>query len=224
MSRNVVCQNTNHMQKSFTIIDQAVVHFDGALRTLLAPARSKRPTPGADLSEATLSAKEKKHVAGLMRVNHVGEVCAQALYQAQALTSSKSETREALQHAADEEIDHLAWTSERIAAMGGHKSVLNPFWYGGAFTFGAIAGLAGDRWNLGFLAETEKQVAAHLQSHIARVPTQDQKSLAVLAQMHEDESAHANTAQELGASLLPFPVKIAMRAASKVMTTVAYWI
>ncbi|WP_374513163.1 2-polyprenyl-3-methyl-6-methoxy-1,4-benzoquinone monooxygenase, partial [Niveibacterium sp.] len=148
------------------MIDGLIIEFDRALRTVFAPARSVRPTPGVDQPDAELSDTERTHVAGLMRVNHVGEICAQALYQGQALTSSDPTVTEALRQAADEETEHLAWTEQRIGDLGGHKSLLNPLWYAGALSIGVLAGKFGDRWNLGFLAETERQVEAHLSGHM----------------------------------------------------------
>jgi len=204
------------------MIDGLIIEFDRALRTVFAPARSVRPTPGSDQPEAELSEVERSHVAGLMRVNHVGEICAQALYQGQALTSSDPSVTDALRQAADEETEHLAWTEQRIAEMGGRKSLLNPLWYAGALTIGVVAGKFGDRWNLGFLAETERQVEAHLSGHMERVPHQDGRSLAILDQMRKDEAGHADTAVALGAAELPAPARLAMKLASKVMTTVAY--
>lgn len=202
--------------------DQFITEFDKALRTTFASARSIRPIPGGDLPDCQLSDAERQHVIGLMRVNHVGEVCAQALYQGQALTSRDPALREALRTAADEETEHLAWTESRISELGGRKSLLNPLWYAGALAMGVVAGRFGDRWNLGFLAETERQVEAHLDSHLGRLPAQDEKSRRVVEQMKVDEASHAQTAVSLGAAELPSIVKGAMRLASRVMTTAAY--
>jgi ubiquinone biosynthesis monooxygenase Coq7 len=174
------------------------------------------------MDESPLSAQEKRHAAGLMRVNHCGEVCAQALYQGQALTARDPAAREALREAAHEEVEHLAWTERRLTELGSRKSLLNPLWYGGSLAIGVAAGLVGDRWNLGFLAETERQVGDHLQSHMQSLPAQDGKSRAIVEQMHIDESAHAETAVALGAAELPPPVRLAMRAMSKVMTSLSY--
>ena len=160
----------------------------------------------------------------MMRVNHVGEVCAQALYQSQALTARTDDVRRAMRQAADEENDHLLWCDRRIRQLGGRKSALNPVWYGGAFVIGAVAGLAGDKWNLGFVAETEKQVVDHLDRHLARLPEEDQKSRAILTQMKEDEAAHATTALRAGAAPLPEPVRRLMHRAGRVMTSTAHWI
>ncbi|MBV2235010.1 MAG: 2-polyprenyl-3-methyl-6-methoxy-1,4-benzoquinone monooxygenase [Sterolibacterium sp.] len=204
--------------------DALIIEFDKALRTVFAPAPTTRPVPGVDQPEAELDAAARAHAAALMRVNHCGEVCAQALYQGQALTSRDASIKQALEQAGHEETEHLAWTERRIAELGGRKSLLNPLWYAGALSMGVLAGKFGDAWNLGFLAETERQVGAHLENHQARLPAADQRSRAILAQMQRDEASHAETALRLGASELPAPIKQAMRLASKVMTTVAYYL
>jgi ubiquinone biosynthesis monooxygenase Coq7 len=204
------------------MFDKIITEFDCALRTLAGEPRSLRPMPGESLPEAVLTAAEKQHAARLMRVNHVGEICAQALYQGQALTAKDASTRDKLRQAAQEETEHLAWTAQRIKALGGRTSVLNPLWYGGALGLGLAAGVFGDKWNLGFLAETERQVEAHLGEHLDRLPAADAKSRAVLAQMKIDESAHARAAVDLGAHSLPAPIKAAMHCASGVMKTLAY--
>ena len=206
------------------MLDRAILEFDKSLRTLFAPATSVRPVPGEALPETRLDESGRRHAAALMRVNHVGEVCAQALYQGQSLSSGNLVLREELDQAAREETEHLAWTEARISALGGRKSLLNPLWYLGALALGVAAGRLGDRWNLGFLAETERQVEAHLDEHLARLPAADEKSRAVLAQMRTDEVAHAETAVRLGAAELPMPVRAAMKAASRVMTTTAYYL
>jgi len=206
------------------MIDRLIKEFDQALRTVFAPASSLRPLPGADLPEAAMDDAQRKHTAALMRVNHCGEICAQALYQGQALTSRDASIKEALQQAAQEETEHLAWTESRIAELGGRKSLLNPLWYGGALAMGVIAGKFGDAWNLGFLAETEKQVEAHLEDHKARLPQEDRRSWEILEQMRIDEKSHAATAVRLGAQELPAPVKLAMQLTSKVMTKAAYYV
>jgi len=205
-------------------IDELIIAFDRGLRTVFAPAQSLRPTPGASLPEAGMTEVEKAHAAALMRVNHSGEICAQALYQGQALTSRSPRARAALEQAASEETEHLAWTERRIKALGGRKSLLNPVWYAGSFALGALSGLAGDRWNLGFLAETERQVVAHLEGHLRKLPEGDGRSRAVLEQMREDEARHATSAIQHGAAELPEPAKAAMRLTSKVMTETAFWI
>ncbi|SMC28758.1 ubiquinone biosynthesis monooxygenase Coq7 [Andreprevotia lacus DSM 23236] len=203
-------------------LDQLIGEFDLALRTLSATASSVRPHPDAHIEESGLSAAEQQHAAGLMRVNHSGEVCAQALYQGQALTARDPATRDALREAAHEEVEHLAWTEQRLHELGSHKSVFNPLLYAGSLAIGVTAGLVGDRWNLGFLAETERQVGAHLASHLRTLPIQDSKSRAIVEQMHRDELGHADLAVELGAAELPAPIKATMTASSKVMTTLAY--
>ena len=206
------------------MIDQAIIEFDKALRTVFAPARSVRPVPGEDIPDAEMSDAERAHAAALMRVNHVGEVCAQALYQGQSIMSRDPAIRDTLRQASQEETEHLAWTERRIAELGGRKSLLNPLWYGGALAIGMLAGRFGDRWNLGFLAETERQVEAHLKSHLTRLPEQDLRSREIVEQMKVDEVAHEETALQLGGVELPGPVKAAMKASSKLMTGVAYWV
>lgn len=205
-------------------LDRVIVEFDKGLRTLFSRAQSVRPFPDAGLAEPELSAGEKKHAAGLMRINHSGEICAQALYQGQALTARDPQVQEQLQQAAQEETEHLAWTSQRVHELGGHLSLLNPLWYTGSLALGAFAGLLGDKWNLGFLAETEHQVGGHLKSHLESLPSQDEKSRAVVQQMYVDEMLHSEMAKQLGGADLPFPVKLAMRASSKVLTRTAYWV
>lgn len=203
-------------------IDHFILEFDRALRTVFASARTQRPTPGHQLPDVELCPAEKRHVVGLMRVNHCGEICAQALYQGQALTSRDPAIREALRSAADEETEHLAWTEQRIAELGGRKSLLNPLWYIGALSMGVVAGKLGDRWNLGFLAETERQVEAHLDSHLQILPVPDQKSRAIVDQMRRDEIGHAEAAVRLGAAELPVAVKTAMKLSARLMTRTAY--
>ena len=201
-----------------------IPEFDKALRAVFAKAPTRRPMPGAQLPEAELSATEKSHVAALMRVNHCGEICAQALYQGQALASRNPLVRRELEIAAWEETEHLNWTETRIAELGGRKSLLNPLWYGSSLAIGAIAGKCGDAWSLGFLAETERQVEGHLEGHKARLPAQDRKSWEVLEQMKLDEMRHAETAIGHGARELPAPVKFAMKLSSRLMTRLSYWI
>jgi ubiquinone biosynthesis monooxygenase Coq7 len=204
--------------------DRWILAFDAALRTVFGRAHSVRAVPGADLEEAELDAGQKAQAAALMRVNHSGEVCAQALYQGQALTARNPRVKAALAQAAVEETEHLAWTEQRIAQLGGRPSVLNPFWYAGSYLIGAAAGIAGDRVSLGFLAETERQVVDHLEGHLRRLSHQDAKSRAVIAAMKRDEARHATTALSHGAAELPMPCKMAMRLASRVMTTTSYWV
>jgi ubiquinone biosynthesis monooxygenase Coq7 len=200
-------------------LDDLIVAFDRGLRTVFAPAQSLSATPGGEQPEADMPDERRRRSAALMRVNHTGEVCAQALYQGQALTARDSGAKAALERAAREETDHLAWTERRIEELGGRKSLLNPVFYAGSFAIGALAGLAGDRWNLGFLAETERQVVAHLEGHLERLPEEDRRSRAIVGAMREDEARHAVSAIGHGAAELPAPAKLAMRLASKVMTT-----
>lgn len=203
-------------------IDRLIIGFDRALRTLCGPAVTLRPVPGENLPNQELSAAEKRRAAALMRVNHSGEVCAQALYQGQALTARDDAARETLERAAAEETEHLAWTAQRVDELGGRVSVLNPFFYAGSFAIGALSGLLGDKWNMGFLAETERQVEGHLDGHLEQLPARDEKSRAIVAQMKEDEARHASTALAHGAAELPEPVKQAMRLSSRLMTVSTY--
>jgi ubiquinone biosynthesis monooxygenase Coq7 len=205
-------------------LDQLIAGFDLALRTVTGVHREARSSPAESIPEAELDAAQRAHAAALMRINHVGEVCAQALYQGQALTASLPEVRGKMEQAAQEENDHLAWTAERLRELNSHTSVLNPFWYAGSFAIGALAGVAGDKWSLGFVAETEKQVVAHLDSHLTRLSPNDAKSRAILEQMKIDEGRHATVAIEHGAAALPEPVRQLMRLMSKVMTKTVYWI
>ena len=203
-------------------VDQVVIEIDRALRTLLAPARSVRATPGMDCPEVIFDDRQRGHIVGLMRVNHCGEICAQALYQGQSLTSRDPATAVALRVAANEETEHLAWTEQRIAELGGRKSVLNPLLYIGSLSFGLVAGVLGDKWNLGFLAETERQVEAHLDGHLLALPNEDDRSRAIVDQMRLDEIEHAEMAVRHGAAELPLAVRFAMKLAAKVMTKAAY--
>lgn len=205
-------------------LDALILQLDQALRTVFVRAPTVRPMPGEALPEAELTVSERSHVAALMRINHVGEVCAQALYAGQAFTARESTVRVALEDAAWQETEHLNWTERRIDELGGRKSLLNPLWYAGAWTIGAIAGRLGDPVSLGFVAETERQVEAHLDDHMSQLPPADQRSQAVIDQMKADEIAHAQTALSLGAAELPPFAKGAMKVAAKVMTTTAYWV
>lgn len=204
------------------MIDLLIREFDKGLRTVFAPSRSVRPYPDRNCPDAPLAEGDRHHAAALMRINHSGEVCAQALYNGQALTARNHATEAALRQASLEETEHLAWCEKRIRELGGRKSVLNPLWYAGAFTLGALAGALGDKWNLGFLAETETQVGRHLDHHLAWLPASDIKSRAILEQMKEDELKHATTALHHGGAELPPPVKLAMKLASKLFTTLTY--
>lgn len=197
---------------------------DSALRTVFARHRSARPCPVVPADETHLGAQERRHAAALMRVNHVGEVCAQALYTAQALATPNPALRRHFQQAAREETDHLAWTQDRLDELGSRPSLLNPLWYAGAFGLGLLAGRLGDPVSLGFVVETERQVEAHLQSHLDRLPAGDHASRAIVVQMKEDEAGHAAQAQAAGAAELPLPARLMMKAAAKVMTTTAHYI
>ncbi|MGA9667234.1 MAG: 2-polyprenyl-3-methyl-6-methoxy-1,4-benzoquinone monooxygenase [Gallionella sp.] len=205
-------------------LDQLIIEFDKGLRTLFSQAHSVRAYPDANIPETPLDEAEKKNAAALMRVNHCGEICAQALYQGQGLTARDPAVQQKLQQAAQEETEHLAWTARRVHELGGHLSLLNPFWYTGSLAIGAVAGLLGDKWNLGFLAETERQVGHHLQSHLGGLPAQDAKSRAIVAQMYADEIGHAGMATALGGAELPQPVQLAMKLNAKVMTGISYWV
>lgn len=203
-------------------LDHIIIEFDKGLRTLFSTAHSVRAYPDNHLPEPILDEAEKHHAAKLMRVNHSGEICAQALYQGQALTARDPVVQQKLQHAAQEETEHLAWTARRVHELGGHLSVLNPVLYTASLSLGAVAGLLGDKWNLGFLAETEHQVGAHLQSHLEKLPEQDEKSRAIVTQMHRDEIAHADMATAMGGAELPTVVANAMKLGGKIMTHSTY--
>jgi ubiquinone biosynthesis monooxygenase Coq7 len=203
-------------------LDRFIVEFDKGLRTLFSQAHSIRPYPDAAIAEVPLNDAEKKNAAALMRVNHSGEICAQALYQGQALTAKDPVVQQKLQQAAQEETEHLAWTAHRVHELGGHLSLLNPLWYTASLSIGAFAGLLGDKWNLGFLSETEQQVGLHLQSHLAKLPPQDEKSRAIVNQMYTDEIGHSDMAVALGGVPLPKPVQLAMKLNGKVMTNTSY--
>ena len=205
-------------------LDRLIVSFDRGLRTLLAPPASVRDVPGDGLPERDMDSGQRAHAAALMRVNHTGEICAQALYSGQALTARNPAAQAALEVSAQEELTHLAWTERRIEELGGRKSVLNPVFYAGSFAIGALAGLAGDRWNLGFLAETERQVVSHLEGHLMDLPPEDHKSRAIVDRMRSDEERHASTALKHGAADLPAPARALMRLASRVMTRMTYWL
>ncbi len=209
--------------RHYNPIDRFLIHADTALRTLAGkPLATHRPYPADDIEDCTMEAAESKHVAGLMRVNHSGEVSAQALYQGQSITARNQAVREKLEQAALEENDHLVWTENRLQELGERTSLLNPLWYTGSFAIGAFAGALGDKWNLGFLAETEHQVVKHLEEHLDKIPASDKRSRAILEQMKIDEARHATTALDHGGAALPLPVKKLMQAMSKVMTRTAY--
>ena len=206
------------------LTDKIINAFDTGLRTVFAKPQYTRKRPDQDIADAPLNDAQKKEAVALMRINHVGEVCAQALYSGQAFVSQNPTIIETLKQAASEETDHLAWCESRIEELGGRKSFLNPIWYTGSFTLGAIAGALGDQWNLGFLAETEQQVGAHLSQHLDKLSTNDIKTRTIIQQMQIDEQAHAETAKMLGGKPLPSPVKLGMRFASKIMTSTAYYL
>ncbi len=205
--------------------DKLIIEFDKVLRTIHGVVAQPRATPQPqEVSEQVLTEGERKHAAGLMRVNHVGEVCAQALYQAQRLTSSSPEMKKKLAHAAIEEEDHLHWCSQRLKELNSRPSFLNPVWYSGAFILGVCAGLAGDAWSLGFVAETEKQVEHHLDAHLETLPEHDLASRAIVDQMRIEEIEHGKMAHDAGAKELPELIKKSMAITSKVMTKTAYYI
>lgn len=204
------------------MIDELVVNFDRALRTLAGRPTTSRPVPGAELDDGELSDNERRHSAGLMRVNHTGEVCAQALYAAQALVANDPAVKEEFSRAAREEEEHLAWTQRRLTELSDRPSLLNPLWYGASFVIGIAAGAAGDRGNLGFVLETERQVEEHLTGHMERLPPGDARSRAIVEQMRNDEARHGEAARAAGATDLPLPVKSVMRVAADVMRFVAY--
>lgn len=213
------------MNRYFSFIDHFFIHVDLARKTLFVqPKDHKRAYPAKITNDHLLTDKEKKHAAGLMRVNHAGEVCAQALYQGQAVTARSNNVREKMQQAADEELDHLAWCNQRLTELGSHASYLNIFWYMGALSIGLVAGYIGDKWNLGFLAETEEQVVRHLESHLGQLPKDDLESRAIVIQMREDEVQHRDMARDVGAVDLPPVIKKIMALSSKVMTKTAYYL
>lgn len=208
--------------RNYTFLDNCLLQIDKAIKGLSNSKVNLRSNPSKAEADYLLSEEARRHSAGLMRVNHVGEVCAQALYQGQALTAREQTTRELLKNAALEEQDHLAWCEQRLAELGSHTSYLNHVWYTGSLLLGIIAGLAGDRWSLGFIAETERQVADHLQGHLEKLPENDEKSRAIVCQMRADELQHQTTAEYHGAAQLPEPIPTLMQMMAKVMTTLAY--
>ena len=211
--------------RQYSPIDRFISQADHALRTIFGkPITTERENPAQSYPENKLNETERRLSAGLMRVNHAGEVSAQALYQGQALTAKLDSVKDSMERAALEENDHLAWTAQRLSELSSHKSLLNPFWYAGSFSIGALAGALGDKWSLGFVAETENQVILHLDKHIKKLPEHDIKSKKILSQMKEDEAHHETTAREHGGIELPWPVKKLMAAMSKTMTTTAYYL
>lgn len=212
------------MRRQYTLVDKMIGQLDNFLSTTFSDLNSSRENPAKNLSEPALTKTEKKHSEALMRINHVGEICAQALYQGQALVTKSPRIRENLHNASIEEVDHLAWTHERLKELNGHRSYLNIFWYWNALVIGVLAGMVGDKWSLGFVEETEKQVSAHLRDHLGKLPIADTKSRAIVEQMKIDEEAHATMAKKLGAEELPELIKTLMKMHAKIMTTLAYWI
>ena len=206
------------------MIDQLLVTADNALRTLTGANHASRVCPSADAADAALDDQARRHAGALMRVNHVGEVCAQALYHAQALSTRDPALKRHFENAARDETDHLAWTQQRLDELGAHTSWLNPLWYAGAFGIGLMAGRVGDATSLGFVVETETQVEQHLEAHLSSLPADDLQSQAIVRQMKDDEARHASAARQAGAAELPAPVRWAMRAAAKVMTTTAHYL
>lgn len=214
---------SDRYQHSF--LDRCLIQFDQALRTCVpGSSHATRTSPAQEVPEQELSESDIKHIAGLMRINHTGEVCAQALYAGQAATARLHEVKASMEHAAQEEVDHLAWCDERLDQLDSQPSLLNPLWYGLSFGMGALAGLAGDKWSLGFVAETEQQVCDHLEDHLQKLPEQDKKSQAIIEQMIHDEKAHGESAKAAGGADLPLPVKQAMTAMAKVMKKTTYHI
>lgn len=210
------------MERARPFLDQILISADRALRAVLAPAVAGRPTPGSPAAVADET--QRRHTAGLMRVNHAGEIAAQGLYHGQALVARNPVTRAMLEQAAREETDHLAWCEQRLGELHDRPSRLDPLWYAGSFAIGAMAGLVGDRTSLGFVSETERQVERHLDGHLAQIPATDGRSRAILEQMRDDEITHGRLAREHGGAELPRPVREVMRATARVMTATAKWI
>jgi len=207
-----------------TPFERAIVSFDRSLRLFAAPNRATRTYPAASQPETEMTEAHRKNSGALMRVNHTGEVCAQALYQSQALFAGQADTRMVLEHAAQEELDHLGWCAQRLEELGDRPSLLNPLWYAGSFVMGAASALAGDQWNMAFLVETERQVESHLSGHLDSLPPEDLRSRAIVDTMRAEEAAHADMAEARGAAVMPAPLKLAMQATAKLMTTTTYWI
>ncbi|MDX1695168.1 MAG: 2-polyprenyl-3-methyl-6-methoxy-1,4-benzoquinone monooxygenase [Ketobacteraceae bacterium] len=223
MNRRTTHRRKTVQQRQHSLVDRLIKHTDNALRTIAGThGELPREHPAHDVSPPALSEKERRHVAGLMRINHTGEVCAQALYAGQAVTARLPRVRKAMEHAAKEEEEHLWWCETRLQELDAHTSIFNPAWYAMSFGIGAAAGFAGDRWSLGFVEETEIQVCEHINKHIANLPAQDERTRKILNQMHDDEARHAAMAKKAGASELPKPVKKLMTFMSKVMTKTTY--
>lgn len=211
--------------RHYTPIDRVVSQFDTSLRTLFGhPKVTERPNPAQQIAEAELSSSQKELAGRFMRINHAGEVAAQGLYQGQALTARLPRVRQQMERAAQEENDHLRWCEDRANQMGAHVSYLNPLWYLGSVTIGALAGAVGDRWSLGFVVETEKQVVAHLQSHLDKLPLEDKRTRAIVDQMQQDEARHATMAKRAGGAPLPLPIKKLMGVTASLMTRTAYYV
>jgi 3-demethoxyubiquinol 3-hydroxylase len=210
--------------RRYTLADRLIAPFDQALRTVFGGNSSARPYPAEGIAETVTQPGERRHTAALMRVNHSGEVAAQALYQGQAAVATSPTTQAALSTAAREETDHLAWCATRIHELGGRTSLLNPVWYAGSFAIGALAGLAGDRTSLGFVAETERQVVEHLEGHLHRLPQTDARTRAIVLQMREDEERHGHNALDAGGAALPAVARALMKATARIMTRTAYWL
>ncbi|PKM09296.1 MAG: demethoxyubiquinone hydroxylase family protein [Gammaproteobacteria bacterium HGW-Gammaproteobacteria-4] len=208
--------------RHYRFIDRLLIEANHALATVFAPAQAARANPAGDIADAALEPSERQHAAGLMRINHTGEICAQALYMGQAAVARDDATRAQLLHAAQEETDHLAWCAQRLDELDSRPSLFNPLWYAGSHAIGVLAGLRGDGWNLGFVVETERQVEAHLEQHLHTLPADDARSRAILGVMKADEARHADNALNAGARSLPTPIPQAMAAASKLMKLIAY--
>jgi len=204
--------------------DRAIAQFDRTLRTLFGVHEAQRPSPAGDLPDSVHSPTERRHVAGLMRVNHAGEIAAQALYQGQALTANHTATRDSMVSAAQDETDHLAWCEQRLKELDSRRSLLDPVWYAGSFAIGALAGIAGDKASLGFVAETERQVVKHLESHLRQLPNGDARTRAIVEQLRADEARHGHAAETAGGTSLPAPIRKLMALTSRIMTRTAYWI
>ncbi len=211
-------------KRHYSPADQLIAQGDRALRTLFGRPPQQRPNPADDKPDTNDDDRARRETARLMRVNHAGEIAAQALYHGQAVVAHSAKVRTAMQRAADEENDHLAWCEERLQELGDRTSLLNPVWYAGSFAIGALAGIVGDRWSLGFVDETERQVVEHLEGHLQRIPETDARSRAIIEQMKTDEAHHGESARRAGAARLPAPVRRVMRMISKVMTQTAYWV
>lgn len=225
MGAAVTTPSRPEFRREAGLMDGVLTEIGRALEVLSGAAQPTRPNPAAKLprtDDQSLTPEQSRHVAGLMRINHVGEVCAQALYRGQASFCQDAQVRDLLYEAATEEVDHLSWCHDRLRELNSRPSVLNPFWYGASFGLGLLASRAGVGYNLGFMAETERQVEQHLDRHLNELPAQDDRSRVILEQMQEDEAQHRSTAEQWGARKLPLPVRLAMRAMSRVMTTTAY--